>query len=60
MFHIMPIEDWIEHQQEDCPCEPDIFFVDPLDGEVLEEPLVIHKSLSGEHSEIEYRGKIYG
>lgn len=63
MLHIFPKHDWIEHvtgDDEDCLCEPDVFFICPENGLPLEEPLTIHKSLSGDHSTVEFCGEIYG
>jgi hypothetical protein len=49
-IHIYPINDLIEHRIDqdaadcDCPCDPEVKWRDE-DGEILEEPLVIHQAL---------------
>lgn len=50
--HVYPLNDYIDHQVEqdagdcDCPCEPEIQWNDD-DGELLPEPIVVHKALDG-------------
>lgn len=47
-LHIVPVLDQIEHTDEDCPCGPDVKYVDPVPGETYAPgPLVIHHSLDG-------------
>lgn len=63
MLHIFPQNDWIEHNTDNetsCACDPDVFYIYPESGLPLEEPLVIHKSLSGDHPMVEFCGEIYG
>lgn len=46
--HVEPILDIIEHLDDDCPCGPDIEWVDPATGGTYPGgPLVTHHSLDG-------------
>ena len=52
-IHVYPENDWIEHRIDqgvancDCPCDPDIQFIDPDTGEDYDEPMIIHNALDG-------------
>jgi len=46
--HVMPQNDYIEHEFTDCPCGPDYEFIDPDTGVTYPSgPLVTHHSLDG-------------
>jgi hypothetical protein len=55
--HVYPLEDWIEHRTDqnatecDCPCEPEVEYVNPVTGEFYDEPLIIH-NMVGEEMEM--------
>ena len=55
--HVEPVEDLIEHLGIDCPCGPDVEYIDPATGGTYPGgPVVDHHSLDGrEHHEAEAR-----
>lgn len=47
MIHVEPLNDLITHLDHDCPCGPDVEYIDPYDGSYHHDPLVVHHSLDG-------------
>ena len=47
MVHVYPVPDIMEHELEgeECWCEPDIIWKDGETGEVMREPLCVHRPL---------------
>ncbi|MCA1806353.1 MAG: hypothetical protein LC687_00530 [Actinobacteria bacterium] len=47
-IHVIPINDLIEHVDDDCLCGPDYEYVDPDTGDSYHNgPLVVHHALDG-------------
>lgn len=45
-IHVIPRNDLLDHEYVDCPCGPDVKYVDDDDdGAMLDVPTVIHHSL---------------
>lgn len=55
--HVVPVNDVVEHEYDDCVCGPDYQYIDPTTGEAYPGgPLVTHHSLDGrEHHEPDAR-----
>lgn len=45
--HVVPIDDLVDHPDDDCVCGPDVEYIDPVTGLSHAEPLVNHHSLDG-------------
>lgn len=54
MYHVFPIDDWIEHKTEGtepdgtgCQCEPTVLWIDPETGLAYPDgPVVVHNKVS--------------
>jgi hypothetical protein len=43
MLHLIPVDEFDLHARSpNCECDPDIQWVHPHTGQILDEPLVIH------------------
>ncbi len=53
-IHVVPVNDLIEHSDDDCVCGPDYEYVNPETGETYPSgPVVVHHSLDGRETEEE-------
>lgn len=45
--HIVPLQDWVMHEPDDCVCGPDVHYIDPVTGLSYPRPLISHHALDG-------------